>query len=455
MSASAFSGGEFVTDKRQLIENMEEGLTPKPQWRIGTEHEKLVFRTEDFQPVPYEGERGIKEILTRMTRFGWQPVFEDGNIIALSGEDHTSITLEPGGQFELSGAPLASVHQTCNEVHEHLRQVREVCDELGLGMIGLGCSPNWDIEDIDWMPKERYRIMHKREKDLHEFGRHKMGFICSVQVNLDYESEADMVQKLRVALALQPIATALFATSPFLNGKPKGCMSFRDYLGHDVDKERYGTIPFLFEEGMGFERYVDYALDTPLYFIFRDGKYINATGHSFRDFMQGKLALLPGELPSMADWENHLTTLWPQVRIKRYMEMRGADAGPWNRICALPAFWVGLFYETEALDAAYDLIKDWTREEYDYLHANIYRDGLRLPFRDGTIQDVAKRVVEISLRGLEIRGRTNGWNQNEQVFLDPLVESVESGRTLADVFLERYHNEWGGNINKIFEEFAY
>ena len=465
MSAPASTGGQLVTDKKQLVENLEDGLTPRQEWRIGTEHEKLVFRRDDLKPATYDGERGIKAALTAMTRFGWNPVYEAGNIIGLKKDDGSNISLEPGGQFELSGAPLTSLHQTCSEVGQHLHQVREICDELNLGMIGMGFAPHWRVDDIDWMPKQRYRIMRQHMRQSGSLGEYMMALTCTVQVNLDYDSEADMVKKFRVGLALQPIATALFASSPFKEGKPCGMVSFRDYIWHDPDKGRdganknpdyrIGSLPFVFEDGMGFERYADYAIDSPMFFVFRDGKYLDAKGCSFRTFMEGKLDALPGELPNMADWENHLTTLFPQVRIKKFMEMRGADAGPWSRICALPAFWVGLLYQQETLDAAWDLVKDWTPEEYEYLQSKVYIKGLKTPFRDGLVRDVAQAALAISARGLDLRRETNGWGQNEQVFLDPLIESAATGRALADVFVDRFHHEWKQDVSHVFREFAY
>ncbi|MGH7093868.1 MAG: glutamate--cysteine ligase, partial [Stellaceae bacterium] len=389
MAGPPGSSGAPITDKRQLVEYHQSGCKPPAAWRVGTEHEKFVFRRSDLRRVPYEGPDGIQALLNGMQRFGWQPVTEAGNIIALSNDAHCSITLEPGGQFELSGAPLETVHQTCDEVHEHLRQVREVCDELGLGMIGLGFDPVSRRDEIGWMPKGRYRIMGDYMPKRGRLGLDMMLRTCTVQTNLDYRSEADMVEKFRVSLALQPVAVALFANSPFHEGKPSGYQSYRSLVWTDTDPDRCGTLPFVFEPGFGFERYIDYMLDVPMYFVYRDGRYIDASGQSFRDFMAGKLPALPGEVPGIGDWADHLTTAFPEVRLKTYIEMRGADGGPWRRLCALSALWIGVLYDQEALDAAAALVADWTEEEREAIRNDVPRLGLDTRFRGGTLRDVA------------------------------------------------------------------
>src|SRR3954453_22032747 len=383
MSGPSSLQGPPITDKRQLVEYHERGSKPPEAWRIGTEHEKFVFRRADLKRVPYEGPDGIGALLQAMTRFGWEPVREKGNIIALTNDSRCSITLEPGGQFELSGAPLETVHQTCEEVHEHLRQVREVCDELGLGMIGLGFDPLSRRDEGPWMPKGRYRIMGNYMPKKGRLGLDMMLRTCTVQTNLDYQSEADMVKKFRVSLALQPIAVALFANSPFVEGRPSGFQSYRSFIWTDTDPDRCGTLPFVFEPGFGYARYVDYMLDVPMYFVFRDGKYIDAAGQSFRDFIAGKLPALPGERPRESDWIDHLSTAFPEVRLKSFLEMRGADGGPWNRICALPALWVGLLYNDAALDAAWDLVKHWTMDEREALRDAVPKLALDAPIPGG------------------------------------------------------------------------
>src|SRR5213595_868976 len=376
MSGPSSLQGPLITDKRQLVEYHASGNKPPAAWRIGTEHEKFVFRRADRKRVPYEGPDGIKALLTGMTRFGWKPVIEKGNVIALSNDAQCSITLEPGGQFELSGAPLETIHQTCDEVHEHLRQVREVCDELGLGMIGLGFDPTSRRDQVSWMPKGRYQIMRDYMPKKGRLGLDMMLRTCTVQANLDYGSEADMVRKFRVSLALQPVAVALFANSPFVEGQPTEFHSYRSFVWTHTDPDRCGMLPFVFEDGFGFERYVDYMLDVPMYFVFRDGKYIDAAGQSFRDFLQGKLPALPGELPTESDWVDHLSTAFPEVRLKSFLEMRGADGGPWSRICALPALWVGLLYDDAALAAAWDEVKHWSIPEREKLRHEVPRLAL-------------------------------------------------------------------------------
>src|SRR5580658_7559492 len=455
MTTTPSTPGEPITDQRQLVEYLDSGSKPPAAWRIGTEHEKFVFRRSDLRRVPYEGPDGIGALLRGMTRFGWDPVIENGNIIALSNDSRCSITLEPGGQFELSGAPLETVHQTCDEVHEHLRQVREVCDELGLGMIGLGFDPKWRREDISWMPKARYRIMRDYMPKKGRLGLDMMLRTCTVQTNLDYQSEADMVKKFRVSLALQPVAVALFANSPFVEGKSSGLLSHRSYIWTDTDPDRCGTLPFVFEPGFGFERYVDYMLDVPMYFVYRDGRYVDAAGQSFRDFLAGKLPALPGEHPTHGDWNDHLTTFFPEVRLKRYLEMRGADGGPWRRLCALPALWAGLFYDPAALDGAVDLVADWTQEEREKLRRDVPRLGLAASFRGGTVQDVARVMVRLAREGLSRRAQRDSSGGDESQFLDTLTEIAESGRTPAETLLDHYATRWGRRIDPVFTEEAY
>ncbi|MEA1677014.1 glutamate--cysteine ligase [Nitrospirillum sp. BR 11163] len=455
MSAPPKSPGTPVTDRRELVEYLEQGCKPADAWRIGTEHEKFAFRLGDNRPLPYEGEQGIGRILTEMaSRYDWTPVKEGENIIALT-KGQASITLEPGGQFELSGAPLSTIHQTCGEVSEHLAQVRAIGADLGIGMIGLGFNPKWKREEIPWMPKGRYRIMRDYMPKKGTMGLDMMTRTSTVQVNLDFSSEADMVKKFRVSLALQPIATALFANSPFKEGKPNGFQSLRSHVWTDTDPDRCGDLPFVFEEGFGFERYADHALNVPMYFVYRDGQYIDASGQDFRAFLRGELPALPGERPRITDWVDHLTTLFPEVRLKRFLEMRGADGGPWARLCALPALWVGLLYDTTALDAAWDMIKDWTEEERAQLRNNVPRLGLDTPFRKGTVLDLARRTVAISRSGLDNRARLAGMGDNESHFLEALQEIVDSGVSPATELLNKFNGEWGGDIDRVYAEYAY
>jgi glutamate--cysteine ligase len=454
MAGTPSARGAPITDKRQLVEWFEAGNKPPADWRIGTEHEKFAFALDDFRRLPYDGARGIRALLEGLTRFGWEPVLEHGNPIALTKGD-CNISLEPGGQFELSGAPLETIHQTCDEVNSHLAEVKEVCAEIGAGMIGLGFDPKWRRADIPWMPKGRYQIMRNYMPKRGTLGLDMMTRTCTVQVNLDYGSEADMVKKFRVSLALQPIATALFAASPFTEGKPNGFKSYRSWIWTDTDPDRCGILPFVFEPGMGFERYVDYLLDVPMYFVYRNGEYLDASGQSFRDFLKGKLPALPGELPALGDFSDHVSTVFPEVRLKRYLEMRGADGGPWRRLCALPALWVGLLYDELPLDAAYDLVKDWTLEEHEYLRREVPRQGLDLPFRARSLRDVALDMLAMAREGLRRRARLSGMGDDESHFLDTLFAIAGSGRTFADELLEQYSDRWAGDIDPIFREHAY
>ncbi len=446
-----------IETKNQLIEALSSGSKPKAEWRIGTEHEKFPFLTDTLEPVPYAGARSIRALLEGLRdRFGWTGVYEKGNIIALSDpKGMGSVSLEPGGQFELSGAPLETIHDTCEEVHQHLVQVREIGDGLGIGFLGLGASPTWSRAKTPVMPKGRYMIMAPYMDRVGRFGRDMMFRTCTVQVNLDFGSEADMVKKLRVSLALQPIATALFANSPFLDGKPNGFQSFRSEVWTDTDKARSGMLPFAFENGMGFERYIDYALDVPMYFVMRNGEHVNVAGESFRTFLDGKLPQLPGEKPVIKDWADHLTTIFPEVRLKKYLEMRGADSGPWRRLCALPALWTGILYEQGPLDAAWDLVNDWTADERQALRNAVPREGLKAMICGRTVQDVARDMLRLSRAGLELRDSQGCKGKTEASFLDVLDETVNSGKTAAENLLDLYHGSWNGNIERVFRDFAY
>jgi len=440
----------------ELVDYMASGSRPADQWRLGTEHEKFGFTTDDLRPLPYAGPRGIQAILTALTeKYHWTPVLEQGLPIALLDDHGTSITLEPGGQLELSGALLDSLHDTCREVNMHLKQVKSVSEPLGIAFLGLGFYPKWDLADMHWMPKARYRIMREYMAKVGTMGLDMMSRTCTVQVNLDFSSEADMVQKFRVALALQPIATALFANSPFSGGQPNGYLSYRSRIWEDTDADRTGMLPFVFEDGMGFERYVEYMLDVPMYFIYREGKYLDASGQSFRDFLAGRLPALPGELPTFKDWEDHLTTAFPEVRLKRFLEMRGADGGPWGQLCALPAFWVGLLYHQPSLDAAWDLVCDWTAEERQKLRHETPRLGLKASLRGRTVQSMALELLDHSAEGLRARGRLNSAGDNETGYLEPLRQTAHSGKTPAEIKLERFHTIWGGSVDPVFSEFAY
>jgi len=445
-----------LTEKRQLVEWLESGCKPASDWRIGTEHEKFGFCTETLDPLPYDGERGIRAVLENLaSTFDWNIVEEDGRPIALSKDDGCSITLEPGGQLELSGALLDNLHQTCNEVNKHLAEVQAVAEPLGIGFLGMGFHPTARREDIEWMPKARYVIMRNYMPRVGSLGLDMMKRTCTVQVNLDFGSEADMVDKFRASLALQPIATALFANSPFVEGKPCGFVSYRSQVWTDTDPDRTGMLPWAFESGMGFERYVDWMLDVPMYFVRRDGRYIDVAGAPFRDFMSGRLAGLEGEYPRLSDWEDHLTTAFPEVRLKRFLEMRGADGGPWRRLCALPAFWVGLLYDADSLAECLDMTSDWTLQERQELREDVARVGLDAMIRGRSVQSIARTLLELARRGLARRQRLNGAGDHEGGFLNSLEEIVERGTTPAEVKLAAFEGRWKGDIRRVFREFAY
>jgi len=449
------SGGAPIESRGDLAAYLERGCKPKPEWRIGTEHEKFGYCLETHRPLPYDGPRSIRAMLEGLRdRFGWQGVEEAGNIIGLV-KDGANVSLEPGGQLELSGAPLETIHQTCDEVNEHLREVREVADTIGAGFIGLGAAPEWRHEDMPMMPKGRYRLMTDYMGRVGTHGTQMMYRTCTVQVNLDFASETDMVQKLRVALALQPVATALFANSPFFEGVPAGVLSYRSRVWRDLDPDRTGMLPFVFEAGFGFEAWAEYALDVPMYFVYRDGEYIDALGQSFRDFLEGKLPALPGETPLISDWADHLTTIFPEARIKRFIEMRGADGGPWRRLCALPAFWVGLMYDQAALDAAWDMAKDWTAEEREQLRIDSAERGLKARIRGRSVRDIAGDLLLIAKTGLKARARASAFDRDESHFLAALHETVSTGQTPAEELLERYYGDWGGDLSRIYAEYSY
>lgn len=445
----------LIESKAQLIAYMEEGCTPPDRWRIGTEHEKFAYDPHTFMPLPYEGEKGIRAILEGLTRFGWEPVLENGNPIALTKPDQSSVTLEPGGQVELSGAPLETIHQTCGELGDHLKQVKEVAEELDVGFMGLGYRAKARWDQVPWMPKGRYKIMREYMPKVGSMGLQMMLATCTVQVNLDFSSETRMVRMFRAALALQPIATALWANSPFKEGKKNGFLSYRSHIWTDTDPDRTGMLPFVFEDGFGFERYVDYVLDVPMYFVYRNGNYVDASGQSFRDFMKGELPALPGEIPTMSDWADHMTTAFPEVRLKKFLEMRGADGGPWGHLCALPAFWAGLLYDDDALAAAGELTADWTVEEMQALRRRVPKEALHTRFRGGTVQDLALRTLDIAHDGLRARARLDRSGQDETHFLQPLIKIAKSGKTPAEELLELYDTEWGGKVDPVFKFQSY
>mgnify|MGYP001247246503 CR=1 FL=1 len=436
-----------------LVRWFEKGAKPAAEWRVGAEHEKFVFKLGSHEPVPYEP-GGIKALLDGLTRFGWEPVLEGEHVIALE-RGMANVSLEPGGQFELSGAPLETVHEICEETGRHLQEVKVVADELGLGFLGLGFTPLWTREQVPVMPKGRYKIMREYMPKVGALGLDMMFRTCTVQANLDFGSEADMVAKFRASLALQPIATALFANSPFKEGKPSGLLSTRANVWTDTDPDRTGMLDFVFRDGFGFGAYANYALDVPMYFVKRGDRYIDVAGRSFRDFMEGRLPELPGERPTLKDWADHTTTIFPEVRLKQYLEMRGADSGPWSRLCALPALWMGLLYDGAALAAAWDLAKDWDIEDHERLRADVARLGLKAQVGGRSVQDVAKDVLAIAAEGLKRRNRLSGGLVDESGYLSELQTIAETGITPAERLLELYETRWAGDVGRVFEDFAY
>jgi len=454
MSTREMSQAEdpLITDLAQLITPMVEGEKPRESWRLGTEHEKIVYNLADHHAPSYTEKGGIREILSDLKAYGWADILEGENVIALKGADG-NVSLEPAGQLELSGAPLKTLHETDAETRRHIDQVKAIGQKTGNGFLNLGLWPDKRRDELPIMPKGRYDIMLRHMPRVGSLGLDMMLRTCTIQTNLDYSSEADMAQKFRVSLALQPLATALFANSPFLEGKPNGYLSYRSHIWSDTDPARTGMLPFVFEEGFGYQRYVDYMLDVPMYFVFREGRYIDAAGQSFRDFLAGKLPALPGERPTIGDWHDHLSTAFPEVRLKSFLEMRGADGGPVERIVALPAFWVGLLYDQSALDAAWDLVKGWSMETRETLRSSVPKLALDAPIGGGKLlRDIAPEVLEIARSGLKSRAFLNAAGEDETRYLAPLDDIVARGTVPAQVLLEKFHGEWNGDITRVYAE---
>jgi glutamate--cysteine ligase len=446
-----------IESRDELVAWLEQGCKPKERFRVGTEHEKFAFTISGHSPVPYGGPRGIRALLDGMRHLlGWEPIMEGENIIGLA--DVTgggAISLEPGGQFELSGAPLETVHQTCTELMAHLAQLREVAHPLGIGFLGIGMTPNWSRAQMPVMPKGRYKIMTNYMPRVGTLGLDMMYRTCTVQTNHDFSSESDMVKKMRVGIALQPVATALFANSPFTEGKPNGYLSFRSEIWRHTDNARTGMLPWVFEAGMGFERYVDYALDVPMYFVKRGDTYVDVAGRSFRELLAGNLAALPGERATISDWANHISTIFPEVRLKRYLEMRGADGGPWHRLPSLPAYWIGLIYDDDNLEACWDIVKDWTAADRQKLRDDVPKLGFKATIRGRSALELARQTLSLAERGLVRRKRLDRNGRDETRYLRSLQEIVDRGRTPAEELLEKFHGPWKGSVEPIFEEYAY
>ena len=438
------SGGGPIEHPDQLAEYLASGCKPAADWRIGTEHEKFGWLTASRAPLPYDGPASVRAMLEGLRdRFGWAEVREGGALIGLH-RNGANVSLEPGGQFELSGAPLETIHQTAAELDTHLAEVAAVADPLGVRFMGIGAAPEWRHDDMDRMPKGRYRLMTDYMGRVGTHGTQMMYRTCTVQVNLDFASEADMVKKLRVAIALQPVATALFASSPFFEGAPNGHRSWRSRIWRGLDDSRTGMLPFAFDEGFGFQAYADWVLDVPMYFVYRDGTYIDARGQSFRDFLAGRLPALPGEIPTLSDWADHLTTVFPEARIKKYMEMRGADAGSRAHLNALPAFWTGLMYDQTALDAAWDIVKGWDAETRQGLRVVASERALTGEANGVRLLDLARQTLALSRAGLAARARRDAQGRDETHFLDVLDAHAASGQTQADDLLDRFKDDLTG-----------
>ena len=451
------SGGGLIESYGQLAEYLRAGCKPIKDWKIGTEHEKFGFVNDNFLPLPYDGQCSIKAMLEGLRdKYNWSEILEEKNIIGLT-KDGANVSLEPGGQLELSGAPLDSIHETCDEVNQHLKEVKSIADDLGASFFGLGAAPEWSHEDMPMMPKGRYKLMTDYMGRVGTHGTQMMYRTCTVQVNLDFSSEQDMIKKMRVGLALQPIATALFANSPFFEGKLINHKSWRSRIWRDLDEDRTGMLPFVFEEGFGFEAWTEYVLDVPMYFVYRDGKYIDALGQSFRDFLNGKLPALPGERPKISDWADHLTTVFPEARVKQFIEMRGADGGPWRKLCALPAFWVGLMYDQNSLDSAWDICKNWDANTREEMRIAASEEGIAANTNGLSLLDLARELLDISRAGLKNRARpgNGGLVPDECHFLNAIEEVIETGKSPACELIDKYNNEWQKDLKNVYRDCAY
>jgi glutamate--cysteine ligase len=443
-----------ITGPRALADYLAEGCKPASAFRIGTEHEKFGFTPHDLQPPAYEP-NGIRAVLEGLTRFDWSPINDQGRPIGLKGQNRwtgASVSLEPAGQLELSGGPVATLHETRAEFSAHFAEVAEVARPLGLGFAPLGFHPTMPRAQMPWMPKSRYAIMRRYMPLKGQRGLDMMLRTCTVQVNLDFASEADMVKKLRVSMALQPLATALFANSPFYEGKPNGLLSNRAQVWTDVDADRTGMLPLVFEDGFGFERYVAWLLDVPMYFVQRDGSFIDVAGASFRAFMAGRLPALDGIAATVGDFADHVTTAFTDVRLKRFLEMRGADAGSPAMMLAQSAFWVGLLYDDAALDAAYALVRERPWTDYIALRPLVPRSGINTPWRGGTLRDLARSAVSIAQDGLRARDRRDAAGVSEAAYLEPLADIAAGAPTQAEHWLDRYANAWANDASRIFTE---
>ena len=447
-----------IESKEDLIKPFQDGEKNYSDFKIGTEHEKFAFHLNTLKPVSFFEENGIENLLKALKKYGWDSILEGENTIGLSRNNSLAVgtvTLEPAGQLELSGAPLNNVHQTYLELEEHKNQINKEGLKLGIGFLGAGLTPDWSFDEMPIMPKKRYQIMKNYMPKKGNLGLDMMFRSTTIQVNLDYSSEEDMIKKFRVSLALQPIATALFSNSPFLNGKSTGYKSFRSHIWTDTDPDRTGMLPFVFNGDMSYEKYVDYALRVPMYFIHRDGNYIDVAGCSFKDFLNGNLKQLPGEKPNLIDWENHLTTIFPEVRLKSFLEMRGADGGRFESVCALSSFWVGLLYDSTSLDSSWAIVKNFNTDQLQELRIKVAKNGLNSSVEGIDLKTLTRKILNLSSDGLRRRDILNANGENESIYLDPLEKILSTGKSPSDELIERFSKNWDKNLVNMYKEYTF
>ena len=442
--------------KDDLTEYFFRGIKSKNNLKIGVEHEKFILNTNTLKPLSYEEHNGIKEILEKLTTIGWTPLYDDNKqtIIALK-RGKEAITLEPGGQIELSGAPLDNIHETCEETTNHLKELKKIGNELNFILLGMGVEPNLSLDDIPWMPKQRYGIMKKYMTKVGTLGHHMMKRTCTNQVNIDYSSEVDMIEKLRLMFNLESIATAMFANSPFDQGKISKYKSLRSHFWHHTDPDRTGLLPFVFEKGFSFEKYTDYALSVPMYFINRNHQYIDMTKYTFKEYLDEN-SNNQDDAILLKDWEDHLTTLFPQVRLKQYIEIRSMDACSWDLICSQPAFWIGILYDDEIMDNVKEITESWTQEDREYLNKTVPQEGLQSTFKEKKLISFAQDFFELSKKGLKKRNRLSKNGEfDESIHMKDLEKNLENGCSPADCLINKYKLNWDKSVMPIYEEMIF
>lgn len=441
-----------VTRRDPLIAYFATGAKPRSEWRIGTEYEKVAVERKTGRAARYFGRNGIEELLRRLAdRYGWTPRSEGDHVIALQGERAT-ITLEPGAQVELSGEPCESIHCAHAELTEHVSQIVSVGEEIGIAFLGLGMQPLSPVEDIEWVPKARYGIMGPYMQKVGTLGHRMMKQTATVQTNIDFSDERDAMEKMRVTMGLSPILTAMFANSPICDGRLNGYMSFRQHVWTDTDRDRCGLLPFVFSRDAGFEDYADWALGVPMYFIRRDDRFVDLSGLPFREFLKKGAA---GHHATLADWQLHLTTLFPEVRLKTYIEVRSVDSQPPERMLALPALMKGVLYDADCLLGAWDLVKGWSFGERLDLYDASHRDALMARVRGVRLLDLARELCAIARVGLRRQNLRNGRGEDETVYLNGIERQLESGVSPARVIADRWAGEWEERIDRLIGFAAY